>query len=138
MRLTGVYLGIMSGVGEMSETVAAVAAAIEDGRMLDAWERAQASGIELAAWPHGEGRRTAARLAANLGDGRRGQALDWLNWRQDRANPKWYFHALFPRSGSRTPQELMAEIEGRLKGDMPDESRAELLAYLAWSPFASG
>lgn len=133
MGLTGVYLGIMSGLGEMSETVAAVAAAVEDGRMLDAWEKAQASGVDLAAWPHGVARRTAARLASNLGNRRLGEALDWLNWRQDRANPKWYFHALIPRWGLRSPQELMAEIGQRLKGDMPDESRAELMAYLAWS-----
>jgi tetratricopeptide (TPR) repeat protein len=117
----------------MSETLTSVAAAIESGRMLDAWEKAQASGVQLAAWPHGEARRIAARLIANLGDGRQGRALDWLNWRQDRAHPKWYFHALFTRAEWRTPQELMVEIEGRLRGDMPDESRAELMAYLAWS-----
>ncbi|HEY1110580.1 MAG TPA: tetratricopeptide repeat protein, partial [Opitutaceae bacterium] len=61
------------------------------------------------------------------------QALDWLNWRQDRKHPKWYFHSLFARTGWHTPQEVMAEIEGRLKGDMPDESRAELMAYQAWT-----
>lgn len=123
----------MSAVGEITETVAAVAAAIEEGRMLDAWEMAQSSGVELAAWPHGQARRTAARLIGNLGDGRRGQLLDWLNWRQDRANPKWYFHALNPRAAWHTPQELMMEIEQRLKADMPDPSRAELMAYLAWN-----
>lgn len=117
----------------MSVVVAAVKAAMEGGRMLDAWQLAQESGVALADWPHGEARREAAALASNLGNGRLSQALDWLNWRHDRAHPKWYFHALFARTAWHTPQEMMAEIEGRLKADMPDESRAELLAYQAWS-----
>ncbi|MCW1923792.1 tetratricopeptide repeat protein [Luteolibacter arcticus] len=123
----------MSGVREMSMVTAGIKAAMEDGRMLDAWQVAQESGVALAAWPHGEARRQAAALATHLGDARLGQALDWLNWRAERSHPTWYFRALFPRTAWHTPQEMMAEIDGRLKGDMPDESRAELLAYQAWS-----
>lgn len=117
----------------MSAVLAGVKAAMEEGRMLDAWEFARGAGVALADWPHGEARREAAALASNLGNSRLAQALDWLNWRQDRRHPKWYFHALFARTAWHTPQEMMAEIEGRLKDDMPDESRAELLAYQAWS-----
>jgi tetratricopeptide (TPR) repeat protein len=117
----------------MTAVLAGAKAAMEEGRMLDAWEIAQASGVALADWPHGEARREAAALASNLGSSRLAQALDWRNWRQDRRHPKWYFHALFARTGWHTPQEVMAEIDGRLKEDMPDESRAELLAYQAWT-----
>lgn len=122
----------MNVVSDSSLPVSGVMAAVEQGRMLDAWEIARSSGLELAAWPHGEARRLAANLATTLGDSRLGRALDWLNWRQDRDHPTWYFRALFLRAAWSDSVRLAAEIEKRLTRDLPDDSRAELLAYQAW------
>lgn len=128
----GCHLTRMTAVEEWTEMTARVDAAMKRGCMIDAWELARAGGTRLTDWPHGKPRRLAANLATVLGDSRLGQALDWLNWRQDRAHPKWYFHALFPRASRTYWPRMMAEIEDRLNGEMPDESRAELLAFQAW------
>lgn len=122
----------MSVARDMSSVIADVQAAMKRGMMLDAWEIARESGVPLEKWPQGQPRRLAARLASSLGNARLGDALHWLNWRENRQDPSLYFQALFAR-GRWTPGiRLRDEIEERLKQEMPDESRAELLAYQAW------
>lgn len=121
----------------MSSVLAEVKAAMDRGFMLDAWKIAEESGVPLQQWPQGDARRLASRLASNLGNGRLGYALDYLNWRADRQNPKWYFQALFSRGRWTPGVHLKEEIEERLKGEMSDKVRGELLAYQAWVCAAS-
>ena len=105
---------------------------IEEGRMLDAWEQARSTGVDLAKWPSGAPRRAAARLANTLGAQRLGRALDWLNWRARRDDPKFYFHALFTRVRSTPESTLIPEIRSFLDADrsMPAQQRGDLLAFL--------
>lgn len=122
----------MSVARDINSVLPEIKAAMDRERMLDAWELAQATGLPLEEWPQGEARRQAARLVSNLGNDRLCRTLDWLNWRADRKHPRWFFHALFTR-GTRTPGLVLNEqIERRLKVEMPDSDRADLLAYQAW------
>jgi tetratricopeptide (TPR) repeat protein len=103
------------------------------GRMLDAWELARATGIDLKAWPQGEARRTAARLANVLGSQKLSRVLDWLNWNHDRQHPRYYFHALYARASYVPECALIPEVTAFLENH-PQASaagRADLLAFLA-------
>ncbi|MBB5353751.1 tetratricopeptide (TPR) repeat protein [Haloferula luteola] len=100
------------------------------GHMLDAWDQAQATGILLTDWPHGDARRVAARLARSLGDSRLGFVLDGLNWRADRQNPKWFFHSLNLRSAWLSIPQKIEEISNHLEAPrvISPTVQADLLA----------
>lgn len=118
----------------MSLPVAEVHSLLRSGKVLDAWALAQATGIRLDQWEKGEPLFVAATLAQALGAPRLRQALDWLNWRNDRKHPKWYFQALFGRLRHTPGSDLIPEIESFL-ADRPliDASyRADLMAFSGW------
>lgn len=88
-----------------------IEAATREGRILDAWELAQKSGLPLRDWPAGNARRQAAILAHSLGAHRLSNALDWLNWRADRHQPNRYHQALFTRLRIVSGSRLLPEID---------------------------
>ncbi|MCU0795389.1 MAG: tetratricopeptide repeat protein [Akkermansiaceae bacterium] len=106
---------------------------ILEGRMLDAWELASATGVPLGQWPQGEARRTAARLAAVLGNSRLGNLLDYLNWRADRDHPRWFFQALFARSRCLPEYRIIEEITRYLQShpSISASDHSDLLALRA-------
>jgi cellulose synthase operon protein C len=102
------------------------------GRMQDAWELAQTIDANLENWPQGIARASAARLARALGAGRLSRALDWLNWKHDRNDPKLYFQALFSRHSYVADSSMIREIESYLADhpELPAAQRADLYAFL--------
>ncbi|RYD48236.1 MAG: hypothetical protein EOP85_03950, partial [Verrucomicrobiaceae bacterium] len=107
--------------------------AMEEGRMLDAWRLAEATGLPLKDWPQGEPLRQASRLAGSLGAGRLGRTLRWKNWRSRRDDPRRYYHALHTRVHYTPPIRLLWETRTFLEkaGDVPDTDHADLLAFQA-------
>lgn len=117
----------------LDEVFPQIEGAIKEGRMLDAWKLAEATGIPLKDWPEGETLRQASRLAGSLGAGRLGQALRWKNWRLRREDPRRYNHALHTRVHYTPPIRLLWEIRTFLSksGDIPAQDHADLLAFQA-------
>lgn len=107
--------------------------AIEEGRMLDAWELAVKTGVALEDWPAGEPLCQAARLASSLGAGQLSRVLHWRNWRDRRDDPRRYVRALHSRIYHASAIKLLWETQAFLeKGkDIPVPELADLLAFQA-------
>ncbi len=128
------HLTGMSGEGVL-EMFPEVNAAIEKGRMLDAWELVKSTGVAAQDWPEGEPLRQIARLVSSLGGHRLSRVLHWRNWRKQRDDPQRYYQALYSRVHVTPVAKLQAEIAGFFKKhpDLTAANRADLLAFLAWS-----
>jgi tetratricopeptide (TPR) repeat protein len=105
-----------------------------DGRVLDAWRMVEATGLPPKDWPCGEALHTVAGLVGSLGAHRLRSALEWRNWRADRANPRFFYQALFGRLRSVPGVMLAKEVAAFLETVPADnrKARADLLTMLAW------
>ena len=107
---------------------------LDKGLVLSAWEKTRDYG-EVTQWAPGKARRLAGRLASRMGASRLGYALDWLNWRQDRDNPRLYLSALFARMNWQAPVLLLPELRERIaafSGSGNSETLGDLLGLEAW------
>lgn len=117
------------------EQQAELEALLKAGMMLSAWKRGNEIG-PLEQWPSGKPRHLASWIAGGVGNERLASTLDCLNWRSDRANPDYYFQALFPRLRRMPPVQLLPEVKQRIAdctGRMDDKVHSDLLAFEAWS-----
>jgi cellulose synthase operon protein C len=104
-------------------------------QLLDAYALSQQVSLPLYRWPQGWARKVAAHLYEALGDSRRSCLLDWMNWRADRDNDRYYYLALYSRLSLKTTYELIPEIEARIqrkKGLMLVADEVSLNGFLAW------
>ena len=107
--------------------------AIEQGKILEAWQLAESTGVPLTDWPEGDPLRQAARLASSLGASRLSRAMHWKNWRLRRNDPKRFHQALFSRYHFTPKMKLLDEIDRFLENesDISDANKADLYSFKA-------
>lgn len=107
--------------------------AIEQGRILEAWQLAETTGVALQDWPEGDPLRQAARLTSWMGASRLSRAMHWKNWRLRRDDPRRYYQALLSRTGFTSRAKLLEEVDGFLENrpDIPAPEQADLFSFKA-------
>ncbi len=115
------------------EVFPSVDAAIEQGRILEAWQLAEKAGVALHDWPEGDPLRQAARLASWMGASRLSRAMHWKNWRRRRDDPRCYYQALLSRTSFTTGSKLLDEVNGFLESQsgIPASEQADLFSFKA-------
>ena len=107
---------------------------IKKDQMMTIWNKIQEV-KPLAEWDAGEPRRQAAIISSRLGNRRLSDALDYLNYRQDRNNPKWSLYYQFRRVARATQPVVINKIDEILaehRVGMDAELLADYLVYKAW------
>lgn len=107
---------------------------ITKGQMLEVWKKIEPL-KPLSEWKPGRQLRLAALIASRLGNNRLSYALDYLNYRADRTNPKWALYYQFRRVRFTIQPAVIKTIDVILehhRESMEAELLADYLVYKAW------